>query len=261
MDLSHDTTPPLGEPRNVILLGLDTPLKAVCGSVAARLNATAHVLDQAEQLEQIAGSLSYPTCLITRGRTAISMLRTRHAIYRGEMDWKSNANEPLEWARMIPLVVIDSDSDAEVAIDCLNLGVDVYLQQPPHEDVFTQVVDQVLQRNAVQKRMICEHRRLALVIDQLTLRQQNILADVIDGCPSNKIASKHDVSKRLIELERSRLMSAFGVRSASELLALMARKELLDQAFIGRDRLFLRFDRPQRQSARSSRYQQSPATP
>lgn len=77
----------------------------------------------------------------------------------------------------------------------------------------------------IQKALIFEQDRINLIrnyiqtnmaLEKLSVRQLQVLKDILKGRPTKSIASHMNLSQRMIEKERSFILSVFGVNSTSE---------------------------------------------
>lgn len=73
------------------------------------------------------------------------------------------------------------------------------------------------------------------VLARLTPRQRGILTCVVEGMPTRTIARQYGVSTRLIELERSELLRAFGVPTTPDLTLRMGEYRVLERVLMRND--------------------------
>lgn len=73
------------------------------------------------------------------------------------------------------------------------------------------------------------------VLAGLTPRQRGILTCVVEGMPTRTIARQYGVSTRLIELERSELLKAFGVPTTPDLTLRMGEYRVLERVLMRSD--------------------------
>lgn len=73
------------------------------------------------------------------------------------------------------------------------------------------------------------------VLAALTPRQRGVLACVVEGMPTRTIARQYGVSTRLIELERSELLRAFGVPTTPDLTLRMGEYRVLQRVLMRND--------------------------
>ncbi len=78
----------------------------------------------------------------------------------------------------------------------------------------------------------------------LTERQRGILGCVVEGLPTRVIARQYGVSTRLIELERSELLKAFGVPTTPDLTLKMGEYRVLQRLSLRTDQSHFGLPRP-----------------
>lgn len=75
------------------------------------------------------------------------------------------------------------------------------------------------------------HTRVQDAMSRLTPRQKDVLACVMESIPTKSIAKKHDVSTRLIEMERSEILRAFEATSTPQLTAIVSEFETVKKVY------------------------------
>ena len=86
-----------------------------------------------------------------------------------------------------------------------------------------------------QAALVRQHRHHSTILSDLTTRQIQVLEMVMSGLPTKAIAGRLNVSKRLVEVERSQLLKAFDVSGTAEMTAIMGGHKMLDQILGGLD--------------------------
>ncbi|PHQ34641.1 LuxR family transcriptional regulator [Rhodopirellula bahusiensis] len=90
-------------------------------------------------------------------------------------------------------------------------------------------IRQAIEWDRFQVGMEKAHRKRNRILDGLTERQRKVLNCVMEGMPTKAIAANYNVSKRLIEFERSHLLSAFGVGGTAELTAVVGEHRIVEK--------------------------------
>jgi len=121
----------------------------------------------------------------------------------------------------IPVIVITGDGDVPLAVEAMKLGAMDFFEKPFDGDaVVTAVrkalsgwlrdVDREAARVAVQER-----------IAELSPRERDVLAGLMNGYPNKTIAYDLGISPRTVEIYRANLMTKMNAGSLSELVRLV----------------------------------------
>ncbi len=119
----------------------------------------------------------------------------------------------------LPILVISDAATVAESVKLMEDGALTFLETPVNADRLCEYVEQAID---VDRRHLQIQRRwetLSTCWSTMTDRQKTVLRLIVEGMPSKSIARKNDVSQRTIEIDRSRLMTLFGVESTPELVA------------------------------------------
>ena len=115
------------------------------------------------------------------------------------------------------IIAAASELDVATAVEVMERGCLTILKKPLEtarlELYLKQAVELVQQHKELQARYLSFLEKQS----GLTSRQCEILWGVLNGQPTKAIALKLDISNRLVELERSRLLKTFDAESTTEL--------------------------------------------
>lgn len=127
----------------------------------------------------------------------------------------------------IPLIFLTQSASVAETVRVIRGGAaDVVLKSDGHER-WTHAIAAAL--TPVPPTWGVRYRRLRQMIGELTPRQRIILDHVCDGLPTKTIATRLGLSKRLIEIERSRILRQFGVATTPELTLIIGELRVLKQ--------------------------------
>ncbi len=122
-----------------------------------------------------------------------------------------------------PAIMITGHSDVTIAVAAMKAGAFDFIEKPVHLSNLLACVERA---RAVEREASLDHdRRLAAqtTLAQLTPRQREIMARVLDGQPSKNIAADLQISQRTVENHRAAIMR----RTGSASLAALARLDFM----------------------------------
>ncbi len=121
----------------------------------------------------------------------------------------------LVWA--CPVIFLTGHADVPTAVDAVKRGAFDFCEKPFSDNALVDRIEQALaqsRQHLAQARHQAEQRqRLA----DLTERENEVMARVIQGLPNKLIADQLGISVRTVEVHRARVFEKMGVKSAVEL--------------------------------------------
>jgi len=129
------------------------------------------------------------------------------------------------------VIAAASDLDVDTAIKVMEQGALTVLKKPLEVEGCRLYLQSALELTTHDRELHSKYLSFAEKHAVLTPRQCNILSSVLEGLPIKAIAVKLDVSHRLVELERSRLLKVFGAESITELALKVGEFLTLQRAF------------------------------
>ncbi|MCC9657909.1 response regulator transcription factor [Rhodopirellula halodulae] len=134
----------------------------------------------------------------------------------------------------LPMILVAKQIGIEAVVHAFEHGAWTVMVQPQRpgaesKDSLGDHVQQAIEWDRFQVEVESEHTRRSAILKGLTERQRKVLDCVMDGMPTKAIAASHKVSKRLIEFERSHLLSAFGVAGTAELTAVVGEHRTVER--------------------------------
>ena len=118
----------------------------------------------------------------------------------------------------IPIVFLTGHGDVATAVEALKHGALDFIEKPARSE---QIIDSVLK--AIREDVAAMTRRSETSeyrqrLDSLSERERQVLDAVARGLSSKQIAFELGLSKKTIDLHRTRIMRKLGVGSATELV-------------------------------------------
>ena len=118
----------------------------------------------------------------------------------------------------LPIIFVTGHGDVPMAVGALQRGACDFIEKPFHnEDLLSRIVRALELDNQRQARRqrdgAISHR-----LEQLTLREREVLDLVVAGKLNKQIADELNISMKTVEAHRARVMEKMGVRTLAELV-------------------------------------------
>lgn len=118
----------------------------------------------------------------------------------------------------LPVIVMTGHGDVPLAVEAMKAGVVDFIEKPFGDDVLLAAVKAAFERlnNDVEPdaaRLAAEGR-----LAQLSPRERDVLAGVVEGKLNKVIAYELEISPRTVEIYRANLMSKTGARNVADLM-------------------------------------------
>jgi two-component system response regulator FixJ len=125
----------------------------------------------------------------------------------------------------LPIIVITGHGDVPLAVEAMKIGAADFLQKPFAEATLLEAVQGAMapadphedERNEIRARL-----------EQLSVREREVLQGLVDGHPNKIIAFQLGISPRTVEVYRAKAMTKMGAGSFAELVRMAM---IADQKF------------------------------
>ena len=123
----------------------------------------------------------------------------------------------------VPVIFITGHGDIPMAVEAMRKGAYDFIEKPFDDEQLLARVLEALEEQKEQERAAGpassadEPQKGAALLAELSERQREVLAHVLDGKPSRQIAEELAISVKTVEFHRARIMQKLGVRTAAEL--------------------------------------------
>lgn len=124
----------------------------------------------------------------------------------------------------MPAVFLTGHGDVQLAVDVLRAGAIHFIEKPPQQALLLAAVREALQRDMAAQAEIDERNLLTERVNQLSPREREVMALILEGKLNKVIADDLDISMRTVEVHRSNVFEKMGVRSAVELATLLGKQ-------------------------------------
>lgn len=118
----------------------------------------------------------------------------------------------------LPVIVMTGHGDIPLAVEAMKTGVIDFLEKPFGEDVLLAAIRAAFER--LKDDVEPDAARLAAEgrLAQLSPRERDVLAGVVEGKLNKVIAYELEISPRTVEIYRANLMSKTGARNVADLM-------------------------------------------
>lgn len=119
---------------------------------------------------------------------------------------------------VIPVIFITGHADVASAVAAVRHGAFNYLQKPFGNSELIANVRQALELDRRGRQMLAQQDAIRDRIASLTRREREVLELIVKGLASKVMAEEMGLSKRTVELHRSRVMDKMGASSIAQLV-------------------------------------------
>lgn len=120
----------------------------------------------------------------------------------------------------IPVIVMSGFADVTMAVKAMQSGASDFIEKPFQPDDVLNTVKKVLQTNSSSKSDQVANTSTASQVSQLSDRETDVLARLVQGKQNKVVARELGISPRTVEVHRARIMQRLGVTSFAELVRL-----------------------------------------
>ena len=118
----------------------------------------------------------------------------------------------------LPVIVMTGHGDIPLAVEAMKAGVVDFIEKPFSDEVLLAAIRAAFQR--LNTTVEPDAARLAAQerLAQLSPRERDVLAGVVEGKLNKVIAHELEISPRTVEIYRANLMTKTGARNVAELM-------------------------------------------
>jgi FixJ family two-component response regulator len=117
----------------------------------------------------------------------------------------------------LPVVFLSGHGDVPTTVRALKHGAEDFLTKRAPRSALLDAVARALARDARERADRLRFRRDRSLLDRLTPREREVLAQVLSGKPNKQIAWDLSIHERTVKLHRTSLTRKLGVASVAEL--------------------------------------------
>ena len=116
-----------------------------------------------------------------------------------------------------PAIFWTGHADVPLAVSALKMGAVDFLEKPFDDVVLIERVEAALERDVSARAALASRHQLEAQLRQLTEREREVMALILDGKLNKQIAEALDISIKTVEVHRARVLEKMAVKSAVEL--------------------------------------------
>jgi FixJ family two-component response regulator len=120
----------------------------------------------------------------------------------------------------MPIIFITGHGDIPMSVEAMKKGAVDFLTKPFQAKELLQVIDKGIEKDTQARAKHDEILDIRRRIDQLTLRENEILGYIITGMLNKQIAFELGIAEKTVKVHRGRIMEKLCVGSVAELVRL-----------------------------------------
>ncbi len=121
----------------------------------------------------------------------------------------------------MPVIVVSAHGDVPMAVSAMKAGAMDFVEKPFNEQQLLERVQEALAEHRRRCEARSERRSFESKLERLSKREREVLELVIQGKSSKLIARELGISRKTVDVHRSRIMEKTGVRSSAQLVGLL----------------------------------------
>lgn len=118
----------------------------------------------------------------------------------------------------MPIIFITGHGDIPSSVRAMKNGAVDFLSKPFEDQDLFDSISVALKKDSINRTVLSERGKIQQRLDQLTLREYEILTFVITGVLNKLIASILNISEKTVKAHRGKVMTKMGVSSVAELV-------------------------------------------
>jgi FixJ family two-component response regulator len=147
--------------------------------------------------------------------------------------------ELFRWVRdrgnRIPVIFLTEYGDIPIAVQAIREGAFHFLQKPGNDQYLLDQIQAALAWDLESRRTQEERRALACRFENLSVREQEVLARIVAGTTNKAIAHQFGVGIKTVEFHRANIMRKVGAENVADLIGLLFRSGREEQGRKDRD--------------------------
>ena len=124
-------------------------------------------------------------------------------------------------AEALPVIFLTGHGDVPTAVAAVKRGAFDFVEKPFSNNALVDRVELALKQSAEALQRSRGHDGVRKLLGELTEREREVMALVIEGKPNKTIADQLAISVRTVEVHRARVFDKMNVKSAVELANLL----------------------------------------
>ncbi len=118
----------------------------------------------------------------------------------------------------LPTIMITGHGDVSAAVRAMHAGALDFIEKPFSDQFLLERITQAVRQDARRREVEGERDALCERYDQLTERERQVMAAVVEGKLNKQVASDLGLSHKTIEVHRAHVMDKMEAKSLAELV-------------------------------------------
>jgi len=118
----------------------------------------------------------------------------------------------------LPVIILAENADVSTAVKALKAKVFDFIEKPFNQAQLKRRIQEALQFDTRSRCQAAHKQRLLARLETLTVRQQDVMTEILQGKSNKTIAQELGIGKRTVEDHRIRLMKKMGAKHLVELI-------------------------------------------
>ena len=120
----------------------------------------------------------------------------------------------------LPIIFLTGQGDIPTSVQAMRLGAEDFLQKTVSKEELLVAIERAMTRDIRERNQRMHQRELLQHFEQLTPRENEVLAHVLRGQLNKQIAADLSIDERSVKRHRTNLMNKLHIRSVAELVQL-----------------------------------------
>ena len=118
-----------------------------------------------------------------------------------------------------PALFLSGHGDIPMAVKLLHQGALNFLEKPANHRTLLDAISAAIDNDKTARQTFLDQYSLIEEIAELTLRERQVLSEIVQGFLSKQIATNLNISTKTVEAHRLRICQKFNIRTSMELAA------------------------------------------
>ena len=121
----------------------------------------------------------------------------------------------------MPVIFLTGHGDFRLAARVMKAGAFDFVEKPYNDQLLLDIIQKAIRHDAEKTSVRIELDEIKIRLDQLTVRERQVLDGVVHGESNRAIAEKLERSEKTIEFHRAKMVKKMRVESFAELIKMM----------------------------------------